>query len=297
MREKGTETDDLSEIHVWGEKTHYSCARANADDSREWLSQYPVCPTLATYQMEHVGIMHAEAPYEVVRLCQSGAYFLVTTKGKGQILVNGSWYTCSAGEACLLPAYRTNALRCLEGEVWEFCWVRYQHADGQIPLIHSSLPLVEQFASLQFLNVMQGMLYESTDPQRQAVTQQWVQLIHIYVSEFIATNQKDGRLWKLWFAVEQNLERQWDLDAMASVASLSTEHLRRLCKSQYGRSPIQQLRWLRMQRAAELLISTGFKIEAIAYDVGYQNPVAFSAAFKKEFGSQPSQYRIKQCVL
>ena len=55
---------------------------------------------------------------------------------------------------------------------------------------------------------------------------------------------------------------------------------------------MQQITYLRMQRAAGLLTSTGDKIESIAHAVGYQNPFVFSTTFKKWIGWRPSEYRV-----
>ncbi|GAA5494369.1 HTH-type transcriptional activator RhaR [Rubritalea halochordaticola] len=284
----------LSETHIFGQDTTLQCIRAHDHDTRDWIIQQPVCNALQQFQMEHAGIMHARSPYEVVRMRQQGAFFMVTTKGRGRILTDKGWHLTSPGEACLLPAYTTNAFHCIEGIPWDFCWVRYEHPEGQIPLINSTQPVVAPFESDQFLSAMQGMLTEATTRNRFAITQQWVRLIHIYVSEFIAPYRSDDRLWRLWSAVEDHLDKDWDLPLMAKEACMSGEHLRRLCHSQHGRSPIQQLRWLRMQRAAALLVTSDHKIESIAYDVGYKNPIVFSTAFKREFGVQPSTFRADQ---
>lgn len=284
----------LTETHIHGPDTTLECVRAHDKDPRAWLAGQPICSALQQFQIEHAGIMHAKAPYEVVRLSQSGSFFLVTISGRGRILSDKGWKDCLPGEACLLPAYATNALHCIENEEWEFCWVRYHHPEGQVPLINSTQPVVDKFEHEQFLSAIKGMITEASSMNRFAITQQWVKLIHIYVSEFIAPFRSDERLWRLWSSVESRLEEDWDLPQMAHEACMSTEHLRRLCRSQHGRSPIQQLRWLRMQRAAALLVTTDYKIESIAYDVGYKNPIVFSTAFKREFGVQPSTFRADQ---
>lgn len=278
--------------HLEGD-TYYQCVRAHDADTRTWLKDSPICTLLQKYQIEHLGVMFARSPYKIVRPHQSGAFFLVTIRGKGRALVNGEWHVCTPGEALILPAYNTNALVCYEDEEWDFCWVRYRHEDGQTPLIHATSALVADFPFQSFHSAIEGLMLESQSPNREAITQQWVQLVHIYISEFLKSHQLDDRLWKLWFHIEKQLDLEWNLDSMSKVANLSAEHLRRLCKSQYGRSPVQQLRWLRMQRAAELLLSTDYKIEAIAYDLGYKNPIVFSSAFKKHYGVQPSLYRIQ----
>ena len=48
---------------------------------------------------------------------------------------------------------------------------------------------------------------------------------------------------------------------------------------------------LRMEQAFRFLLDTEKNISEIAYDVGYANLSAFSAAFKKDFGISPSSVR------
>ena len=91
--------------------------------------------------------------------------------------------------------------------------------------------------------------------------------------------------------VEKDLARDWKLDELAEISCVSTEHLRRLCKKQLGRSPVQQVTYLRMRRAVEYLASTPDKVEAVARSVGYDNPYTFSNAFKRWTGKRPMDYR------
>jgi len=57
---------------------------------------------------------------------------------------------------------------------------------------------------------------------------------------------------------------------------------------------MHQVTYLRMERAAKLLITTPDKIESIASTVGYANPFVFSRTFKKWIGWPPSEYRTRQ---
>jgi len=50
---------------------------------------------------------------------------------------------------------------------------------------------------------------------------------------------------------------------------------------------------LRMRFAARLLTTTNDKIEAIARDVGCENPFVISTTFKKRVGWRPSEYCAK----
>ena len=91
--------------------------------------------------------------------------------------------------------------------------------------------------------------------------------------------------------MEKDLAADWSLGDLSGAAFLSEEHLRRLCKKQLGRSPVQHLIFLRMQRASELLATTEDKIDTIAYEIGYASGAHFSNAFTKWVGVRPSEYR------
>jgi AraC family transcriptional regulator, activator of mtrCDE len=58
-----------------------------------------------------------------------------------------------------------------------------------------------------------------------------------------------------------------------------------------GSSPMAVLRQLRMRRAAFLLAANDLSIDQVAYLVGYASRSSFSRAFRKAYGSDPSDYR------
>ncbi|WP_026495968.1 AraC family transcriptional regulator [Butyrivibrio sp. WCD3002] len=68
----------------------------------------------------------------------------------------------------------------------------------------------------------------------------------------------------------------------------------RLCRefsSYYGRSPLQYLNSLRIQKAKALLEQTDISIHSIGYDVGISNTSHFIKLFKRETSKTPAQYR------
>ena len=58
-----------------------------------------------------------------------------------------------------------------------------------------------------------------------------------------------------------------------------------------GKTPIEFIRHMRLQRAAELLEKSQLTVAEIAYTVGFNNPKNFSQYFKEEFNRIPSAYR------
>ncbi len=71
----------------------------------------------------------------------------------------------------------------------------------------------------------------------------------------------------------------------------SGEYLSRLFKLRYGKNIYEYLLMVRMERAKELLSSSGLKIQEIAQRTGYSDTNYFSKAFRNYTGLTPSEYR------
>jgi len=272
----------LNETHVVGEST------------REWKVRAQECPALALHHVAHVGVADAAPPYEMVRLDLSGTYFLSCSAGRGKILLDGRWQLIREGWACLAPPHALLAFQAVKGARWEFTWVRYQQQAGQKPLLSSSSPALAKFDPQPLRHAVLGLHAEMQSQTAPVAVTLWVELIHTYIARFASPWQTDDRLGHLWEFVAVRLGEPWSLDRLAQKCHLSTEHLRRLCRRELGRSPMHHVIFLRMQRAAKLLASTNDKIETIAREVGYENPFVFSTTFKKWVGWRPSDYRARQ---
>jgi len=270
---------DLRETHNVGPHTRETIVRA--DD----------CPALRWYHIRHVGIAHAAEPYRMVRTNLSGAYLLACFGGEGRILIDGKWRACRGGSACLAPPHVLHAFHCIPAKHWEFCWVRYAHPDDQQRITSASSPVFANFDSLPLRSAIQGLHDEMRAAKDPVAIQHWVELIQRYVQRFAQPWHIDNPLAKLWETVDRNLGEPWTVQKLCDLAHCSDEQLRRLCHRHLGRSPMHQVTYLRMRRAASLLEQTPDKIQSISNALAYSNPFTFSAAFKKWIGWSPSQYR------
>ena len=57
-----------------------------------------------------------------------------------------------------------------------------------------------------------------------------------------------------------------------------------------GKTPIEFIRHIRMQKAKQLLVNSKMNVAEVAYEVGFNDPKYFAKTFKKEFGILPSTY-------
>jgi len=93
-------------------------------------------------------------------------------------------------------------------------------------------------------------------------------------------------------AVEKNIDNEkFSVEDLAQEACLSKTHLNRKLKALTDLSPAEFVRYIRLQRAKELLEGNAGTIADIAYQVGFSSPKYFSTCFHERFGYSPSEFK------
>ena len=88
-------------------------------------------------------------------------------------------------------------------------------------------------------------------------------------------------------------DEDFTVERFALETSMSRKHLHRKLLALTGLGPSEFIRFIRLQKAKQLLEQHYDNITQIAYEVGFSNPSYFSQCFRKQFGVSPSQYAIK----
>ncbi len=91
--------------------------------------------------------------------------------------------------------------------------------------------------------------------------------------------------------IEEHATEMAGLQAVADAVHLDPRYICRLFKRFNLPSPYVYLVTCRMNRAAELLVTTAEPIKAVAARCGYPDPLHFSRAFKDYFSLPPSDFR------
>jgi len=81
------------------------------------------------------------------------------------------------------------------------------------------------------------------------------------------------------------------LESLCKTLGVSVAYFSTVFKKETGKTFINYLTEVRMERAARLLLENEDKTYIVAEKTGYQDPNYFSYAFKKYFGQSPSKYR------
>ena len=91
--------------------------------------------------------------------------------------------------------------------------------------------------------------------------------------------------------MRNHFQEEISIEDVSAFLSVNRRYLYKLFKKYSGISPKQYLNNIRISRATELLSNSDRSITEIAAEVGYKDPLQFSAFFKKQTGFSPKKYR------
>ena len=272
---------------------HLDLAETTTDGphDRLWSVRRDDCPELGLHRIMHVGLADVAVPYRRVRLQPSGSFLMVCHQGRGQILLDGRWQVSKAGLACLAPPRVLNAFHAVAGSRWRFAWMRYDEPEHARPLVSAVSPVRVRCDADSLWRILSGLRAEWEGAKESGPLHHWIELAHGEARRIAQPWRVDDRLWAVWEQVARDLAADWTLETIAAIYDASKEQFRRVCLRELGRSPMQHLTSMRIERACQLLTSTQDKVESIAEQVGFENAPVFSRAFKRWVGRSPKSYR------
>lgn len=105
--------------------------------------------------------------------------------------------------------------------------------------------------------------------------------------------QESDNSWldKAVMLINESVTRELSLDELAERIHVNKFTLTKKFKAYYGISPIQYHQNIRMNKAKQLLESSGLPIRAIAETLGFKDLFTFSRAFKNKTGIPPTAYK------
>lgn len=243
---------------------------------------------------------------------------------EGRIAVNaeGGGWTLEAGEGCFITAGalhearrsgegpgRLHSLvfhpRLVGGSLESVFWQgylqpllsdassRFVRLSGEVPWQGEALEAVEaawracaeeppgfEFAVREGLSRVVALLMAHRPPAREGPSEKAL---------------RDGeRIRAMLRYIQEHYGEELTVAAIARSAAVSQSECLRCFKSTIGATPIQYVKQLRIQRAAELLASTGEKIADIGAACGFQEMSYFARTFRALKGRTPSQYRAER---
>jgi len=246
---------------------------------------------LAVHRIAWLGIDTVASPYRRVRLSPSGSFFLACLEGEGQVLLEGRWQRVGAGSLCLAPPAGAQCVSRGAGSALEVCVGALRGAGRHGTARGRGFAAADADGRGGVWARGGGAARRVGRRARWVLTNHWVSLVHGHARRLARPWRGGSRVGALWEKVVCELAAKWKLATLAAACAVSAEHLRRLCRRELGRTPMEHVTYMRVHRAQELLAETNDKLDAIAPQVGYHSAVVFSRAFVRCAGMTPTEYR------
>lgn len=126
---------------------------------------------------------------------------------------------------------------------------------------------------------------------RAAFQKTFQKTIAVKASEIKVSSLDEKLIEKAIKLVENNIsDSDFSVENLSHELGMSRVHLYKKLISLTGKSPLEFIRTIRLQRAAQLLEKSQLTVAEVAYKVGFNNPKYFARYFKEQFNSLPSMY-------
>ena len=260
--------------------------------------QSPGAAPLRLAQIVAAGLSDLTPGYEIVRDKSALHVLEYTLAGRARFRDSAADTSLESGILLLCPA-GTRYRYWVEKGHWKSMWFclsnhgPWRTLAGQAPQVRpAGVPD-------ELTRAMEGFLAESLRRERGAdrLSRLFAEQIVAYLERELLGARLSARersmarhLEALWDEVNRSLDGDWNVAALAARLNMSPSNCHRVVLRHAGRSPSQMVHELRMRRAQEWLIRHDLPIKAVAAQLGYSTPFAFSKAFKRYAGVSPAQY-------
>ena len=150
-------------------------------------------------------------------------------------------------------------------------------------------------------NAWQACVYEpfGFEMKARSALSELVLLLHEYIpasqkAASARTLRNAERIKQMLQFLQEHYMDELDTASIARSASISESECLRCFRSEIGITPIQYLRQMRIQKAAQFLLSEDYKISDVASMCGFQDMSYFTKTFREIKGCSPTEYRKKR---
>lgn len=236
-----------------------------------------------------LSIPEKEDKYERLLFLSSGRLILRTQTECADI---------SAPYFILSPAGTKISLSAFSNESTELFWADFNLECGGAGLFELSCypvcaPVTDNEETLQlFKTLLNPDSHPLTGPLKQKSA--LLKIITSYINNSagsIKYENYDTRTTAVLDYIQQNLDREINIEELSSLVHMHPNYFIRFFKMQLGLPPMAYISNVRLDKARRLLKDTSLSIHKIAADTGIPDYSYFARQFKRRTGYTPGEYR------
>lgn len=146
---------------------------------------------------------------------------------------------------------------------------------------------VEKPFSIRFLKAQIRNLIES----RKSLRRKYSEMPFVPLNSIAGNKADEEFLSRMNAIIENNISNpDFSIELLSDELAISRSGLFAKIKTLAGVTPNELMQVVRLKKAAELLSENKYRINEIAYMVGFNNPSYFTKCFQKQFGVRPGEF-------
>lgn len=262
-------------------------------------------PLVSNLYLTAIGY-YPHATYHYINRQQAINQFVLIycVDGSGWYRIDGQEYKVSKNQFFILPAGQPHAYGADQDNEWTIYWIHFRgnlasiYAQGaqQPQEINISLTsrvserhniFEEMFHTLEQGQDVEHLRYSSSLLHHYLASMRYVKQYRQAVKKEETTNVVDAAIHYM----KENIENRITIQDVIKYIGYSYSRFATLFKQQTGKSPLNYLNHLKIQRSCVLLKKTNMKINQICYKIGIDDSLYFSRLFSKTMGMSPRDYR------
>lgn len=253
---------------------------------------------LYQFGWEQTEPLHAWGPY-----VRNHYLFHYVISGKGTLQVKEKTYTITAGHGFLIEPGHVTTYQADEKEPWEYIWLEFDGLRAHESLRLAGISMAEPVytpagreAGRRLQEQMRYIVDHHDDSPTRLIGHGFIFLDQLVQSSAGKRVHSGKRLRDFYMKealefIEQNYQRDISIEEIAAACGLNRSYFGKLFRDAMGEPPQSFLLHYRMSCAAQLLKESRLPIREISVQVGYENQLHFSRAFKGVYGTSPREYR------
>ncbi len=238
---------------------------------------------------------------------RDGWHLHVILSGTGTLWAGGQELHPRFGQMFLLKDGETVAYAADASDPWEYCWVTYNGSEAkrlseEIGFTDGVYCLDSAVEGKAFYELILRMHEKPEMNYTNDLRRRGILLEFLALEATAARGRKNANRYEYPARVYAEQAAKFirynyatiHVSDVVEYIGFTRSYFTTLFKREIGLSPQDYLMQVRLQKAGQQLAGTDLPVQAIAVQVGYDDPLTFSRSFRRAFGMSPSEYRRQQ---
>jgi len=231
-----------------------------------------------------VGQLQSDPNWEMKVHSHSFHQMIVLLRGKMHVRIARKDFYAQTGDVLLYPAGFSHKECSDRNDPVESIYFGWKGDVRKLPLLAHDLN--------GRIRLLARWLYEEREHLSPYSSSLQETILQVIIREFLRTSSKKHDLIRtVRNFMRDHLEKTMTLEGLAQQVGISKYHFLRKYKNLTGRTPMEDLRRVRVEAAKELILTTNLPLKAIAPKVGFANEYHLSRMFRKYLNLTPRYFR------